>query len=615
MTPVRKPPSISVKTDETAEGFKMHQPTYQRLFQTALLVVYCIGATAPLGARSQRRLPERPIVSIYSSPSSGLIDTFWDPEGPINLENQLALLRLEVTHFAGKPVGVPIEKSATAFVLPPLSGDDLYSEIEDVEELRSFVKSGGLVIVHDSLRLPRATQDLVADILGYNGIWQYCESVTDNTRHALDTAISSTTYARDFLDVQWPTQLEDVRTIQVHSWCKHEDPDALSYPLYTLGGDSMKVVAQAFTRVGSSGAVVWLGYSWQDGPQQGWGEMLGRVIDGFHQALAFDAIRPVALAFDAIRPVALAFDAIRPITLAFDAIRPVALAFDAIRPVTLAFDAIHPETARRFLWFRNLTAHGVQGASRPVVWYDDKDFNAQLNLHYNNSKLWLINRDLQQSQKQCDKQPPCRVCQRAWYPYNGSRTVVLYFREPVVLKRIAVLELAGKAVEEIFLLGWPAVPIQKLGLNVTRLYDNVTYDDVFTRFTRRRLSVCATQVEAIVRGPREDVPDRVPLPRVYNQSYLPPAFRDRAVGGVGIRLATVPHGKVRYQIGETAVAAADPMKQPVEHSEVAAPAWSADLAAEGALQCLMQFAVRPLTLSLHPSKGLSVAGRGPPNYM
>lgn len=28
--------------------------------------------------------------------------------------------------------------------------------------------------------------------------------------------------------------------------------------------------------------------------------------------------------------------------------------------------------------------------ARSVVWHDDADFNVQLNLHYNNSKLWLV---------------------------------------------------------------------------------------------------------------------------------------------------------------------------------------------------------------------------------
>ena len=38
---------------------------------------------------------------------------------------------------------------------------------------------------------------------------------------------------------------------------------------------------QAFGKVGSPGAVVWLGYSWKDGPKHSWGSLLGQLIQGF----------------------------------------------------------------------------------------------------------------------------------------------------------------------------------------------------------------------------------------------------------------------------------------------------------------------------------------------
>ncbi|GLC75219.1 hypothetical protein PLESTF_001608200 [Pleodorina starrii] len=148
--------------------------------------------------------------------------------------------------------------------------------------LRQLLQSGGLVIVHDSSRRPEATQGLIAEILGYQGDWQHCEALTDNSRRTLGEG-ALTSQAREFLDLAWPPRLEDARLVQVHSWCKHEDADAVSYPLYTVGGDPMKTVAQAFSRVGTPGAVLWLGYSWQAGPQEGWGAMLDRVITAFHK--------------------------------------------------------------------------------------------------------------------------------------------------------------------------------------------------------------------------------------------------------------------------------------------------------------------------------------------
>ncbi|EFJ48624.1 hypothetical protein VOLCADRAFT_117543, partial [Volvox carteri f. nagariensis] len=253
---------------------KMH---YQR---TMLLCAFITNILAmAVGAHPLRTATT---VAVYSSTTSGVLDQTWDPNGLANLQLQLRQLGLYVAGVDSFP-----EISGTraaAFVIPAASGDNPYKDVEDARTLSTYVKSGGLVIVHGSARHQNDAQDLVAASLDYQGSWQYCELVADSTRSAIGIS-SVSPYAEQFLSVAWPSTLEDAPYQQVHSWCKHEDPDALSYPLYTLGGDSMKVVAQAFTRVGSSGAVVWLGYSWQDGPQQGWGEMLGRVIDGFHQGL------------------------------------------------------------------------------------------------------------------------------------------------------------------------------------------------------------------------------------------------------------------------------------------------------------------------------------------
>lgn len=41
----------------------------------------------------------------------------------------------------------------------------------------------------------------------------------------------------------FPAAVEGVPGVQAHTLCKHEDPDAASWPLYTIGTDA--VVAQA----------------------------------------------------------------------------------------------------------------------------------------------------------------------------------------------------------------------------------------------------------------------------------------------------------------------------------------------------------------------------------
>lgn len=39
--------------------------------------------------------------------------------------------------------------------------------------------------------------------------------------------------------------------------------------------------SQSFGRVGTPGAVVWLGYSWKDGPKAAWGALLEKLVVDF----------------------------------------------------------------------------------------------------------------------------------------------------------------------------------------------------------------------------------------------------------------------------------------------------------------------------------------------
>lgn len=40
-------------------------------------------------------------------------------------------------------------------------------------------------------------------------------------------------------------------------------------------------LAQSFGRVGTPGAVVWIGYSWKDGPKAAWGSLLQKLVTDF----------------------------------------------------------------------------------------------------------------------------------------------------------------------------------------------------------------------------------------------------------------------------------------------------------------------------------------------
>lgn len=183
-----------------------------KMLLLALAVITCIGAAASSSGISQQLADGCPTVSVYLPATSGLLDSFWGLKGPVHLEHQLTLLKFNVVRFTGKAADSPFPSAARAFVIPPLTGDVRYSDVEDVEVLRSFIKSGGLVIVHDAVQQPQAAQDLIVDLLDYSGNWQHCVSVPLKARNALAT---STSYARDFLNVRWPAHLEDARTVQV----------------------------------------------------------------------------------------------------------------------------------------------------------------------------------------------------------------------------------------------------------------------------------------------------------------------------------------------------------------------------------------------------------------
>ncbi|KXZ53475.1 hypothetical protein GPECTOR_7g925 [Gonium pectorale] len=171
-----------------------------------------------------------------------------------------------------------------AFVIPPLSGATPYAAVEDVESLSRWVDSGGLVVVHDSLRLSEGTEELITQVLGYAGDWkQHCQAVGGSPGGAVPSA-----QACSFLPGPWPERLEGGLYVQSHTWCSHGDPEAVAYPLYVVEGDQ-EVVAQAFGRVGSRGAVVWLGFSWKGSEEarEPWARLLAKLIqdfaDGLHQ--------------------------------------------------------------------------------------------------------------------------------------------------------------------------------------------------------------------------------------------------------------------------------------------------------------------------------------------
>ncbi|EFJ41025.1 hypothetical protein VOLCADRAFT_99041 [Volvox carteri f. nagariensis] len=225
-------------------------------------------------------------VSLYQSESKGVIDLSWD-NGSQNLEAQLKDLGLDV-HIAvdGQPAGLESEDAMDAYIIPAQNGQVLYSNAEDMEQVAAFVSSGGLVIILDAgFGEGATTRDFVSKALKYQGEWQTCQHMAGRSEPLTRPTLSR--WASSFLpdirgSIPWPRELEVSPATGLSTWCHHEDVHAVTVPLYrVIGGDATWLAAQAFGKVGSPGAVVWLGYSWKDGPQPQWGALLKKLITDF----------------------------------------------------------------------------------------------------------------------------------------------------------------------------------------------------------------------------------------------------------------------------------------------------------------------------------------------
>ncbi|KAG2436898.1 hypothetical protein HXX76_006417 [Chlamydomonas incerta] len=486
--------------------------------------------------------------------------------------------------------------------LPPLSGDEsLLDSYEDILALADYVDAGGLVILHPSLRDSSETAELVSQILNYDGEWKLCKPLTDNRRSQLGRALALPQTERFLPGPGWPKQLEDASIVQAFTRCLHTDPEAFSIPLYAVGDDSSRVVAQAFGRAGTHGAVVLLGYSWRDGPQAGWGDLLAKLVTDFaHGAYKAPsgpraAARDAADAADVIASDGhdLAYDLDGDLDAvlagasglsdeAAEVVRrfltaavgypgypggypgypglpayppPVYISppvgsgglavFQEARAGeggaahgAVAVESAPPSPAHiLYMDFANLPATGVQAPTRPVVWYDDPDFDSLLAEHPDNSKLWMVKPD----REPCDG---CGQCPRAWYPYNTSdttngfnyTTIVVYFREPMLIKSVRLNEAYQPGgVQQIFLLQWPAVPVPHTFPNATAVGPGSVKKQDIVFDGPDKTKACPGLLQADVGVHRSGM--KAPVRKGFSQKRLQRGLKKRAVGGVGITVA------------------------------------------------------------------------------
>ncbi|GFR49240.1 hypothetical protein Agub_g11241 [Astrephomene gubernaculifera] len=207
--------------------------------------------------------------------------------GMQNLDRQLRQLGISLAASTeGQPRLTGLD-APNAYIIPAQSGP--YPSTHGMLEVSSYVAAGGLVIIVGAASGEgQETRTFVASALNYNGNWKPCErnGTSEKARRRSGTPVVSE-HAYSFLmgddydDNAWPLTLEDVHVLTTLTRCEHEDPRAVAIPLYTLMGDDNKVAVQAFMRAGNPGAVVWLGYSWRDGPQERWGFLLHKLITDF----------------------------------------------------------------------------------------------------------------------------------------------------------------------------------------------------------------------------------------------------------------------------------------------------------------------------------------------
>ncbi|EFJ52584.1 hypothetical protein VOLCADRAFT_86831 [Volvox carteri f. nagariensis] len=246
------------------------------------LVAFLIGFLGALGPAWAN--PKH--VALYMSEAGGVLDLSWD-RSAMNLEQQLRQLGLNVMlATTGQP---RLEGSAApkAYVIPPQNAYNYYSSAEDMGAISSYLASGGLVIILDATHgQGDALSTFVAKAFDYTGKWIVCDQLYTNDEQALGE-LQLSTHASAFIQVKtsaqgsWPSTLEDAQTTSLYTSCLHEDLRASIVPLYFAQDSDIKVAAQAFSKAGVPGAIVWLGYDWRGGPQTQWGNLLKSLISDF----------------------------------------------------------------------------------------------------------------------------------------------------------------------------------------------------------------------------------------------------------------------------------------------------------------------------------------------
>ncbi|GIL76823.1 hypothetical protein Vretifemale_6286, partial [Volvox reticuliferus] len=164
---------------------------------------------------------------------------------------------------------------------------------------------------------------------------------------------------------------------------------------------------------------------------------------------------------------------------------------------------------------------GVKGTTRPVVWFDDPDFDK---LNEPGSTLTLVWPD----SLTCPYTDECGDCGTGWVATDPQQ-VFIYFKDPIQITRIEIREIQNPAVQRIFLLPWPAADIPAANLTAREGFlGEFVYDDDGT------IRPCPTSL--IVDLPPETSGINQAVRKGGSPANLPRALRSTAAGGVFINL-------------------------------------------------------------------------------
>ncbi|KXZ46740.1 hypothetical protein GPECTOR_41g705 [Gonium pectorale] len=322
----------------------------------------------------------------------------------------------------------------------------------------------------------------------------------------------------------------------------HGQGEALSSFVSTALGYQGKV-SGAFGKVGVSGAIVWVGYSWRDGEQAQWGSLLRKLIqdfaDGAYEAPKQGNAKLHPLHVDSVLEAAVDLaEAVemKDLRIAFKAsnfvqddggVDKIALTY-AIEDTRAKLAAakmqeVHAEfyhTVRRFLQKFNadqleigmqIFAQGAAGRTRSVVWNTDTDFLQQIAPL---APLQLVD------PKKAPCPTTCTACPRTWKGTNTSISVAIFFKEPVQATAVFIKQIRNPGIIRVQFIKWVYPPKGELGANVGKTVYNVTNDPTVCQ------SVLSIRIGPVQSGIKSAVPAS------GTQARLPRVLARTAVGGL-----------------------------------------------------------------------------------